>query len=521
MEPTETDMDSVDVVVLGGALSGAAAAYLLKKKRPGLSVRVIERSGVFSRRVGEATVEISSYFLTRVLGLTEYLNQEHLNKQGLRFWFHKRGSEDADACSEVGPGYNVRIPSFQVDRARMDEEVLRRAVEAGAELVRPAEVKAVDLMRGGLSTVTYVADGQTTTLRARWVVDATGVAKFLARKNGWVRPNDAHPISSIWSRFQGVACLDDPEMRTRLPGMAGRGHGTRFTATNHLVGDGWWSWWIPLKGGDMSVGVVYDERIAHVPPGRPGERLRALLETHPLARELLRNAEADEDDLHYRKNLPYVSQEIAGDGFVLVGDAAGFMDPFYSPGMDWISFGVCAATNLIMRERLGRPTKELAERVNADFKLSYERWFISIYKDKYFYMGDYELMLLAFRLDLGLYYLGVVSQPYKRGWQGMFRPAFTGPSTNGPYRFIRLYNRRLANIARSRRARGTWGRRNTGEAFMFNSYTLDWKLPVRLLFAFASWGSLELREGWRTWFRVPADVHPQPIPEPKTAMNPP
>ena len=48
--------------------------------------------------------------------------------------------------------------------------------------------------------------------------------------------------------------------------------------------------------------------------------------------------EFDEEDVHWRKNLAYYSTTFAGDGFVLVGDAAAFMDPFYSPGMDWISF---------------------------------------------------------------------------------------------------------------------------------------------------------------------------------------
>src|ERR1700683_914973 len=76
-----------DVVVLGGALSGAATATLLLRRNPGLKLLIIEKSTHFTRRVGEATVEVSAFFLGRVLGMTQHLNESHLVKQGMRFWF--------------------------------------------------------------------------------------------------------------------------------------------------------------------------------------------------------------------------------------------------------------------------------------------------------------------------------------------------------------------------------------------------------------------------------------------------
>ena len=74
-----------NVVVMGGALSGAATATLLLRQNPGIRVLILEKSAKLSRRVGEATVEVSAYFMGRVLGLTQYLNESHLAKQGLRF----------------------------------------------------------------------------------------------------------------------------------------------------------------------------------------------------------------------------------------------------------------------------------------------------------------------------------------------------------------------------------------------------------------------------------------------------
>jgi len=87
----------------------------------------------------------------------------------------------------------------------------------------------------------------------------------------------------------------------------------------------------------------------------------------------------------------------AGDGFVLVGDAAAFMDPFYSPGMDWISFTTTSATELITAQRRGESMAERIEPYNRDFSLCYQSWFESVYKDKYEYMGEWDLMSIAFR----------------------------------------------------------------------------------------------------------------------------
>ena len=88
-----------DVAIIGGALSGSAAALLLLRANPKLRVLIIEKSTAFSRRVGEATVEVSAYFLSRVLGLTQYLNEAHLVKQGMRFWFFNSDTTCLAYCS--------------------------------------------------------------------------------------------------------------------------------------------------------------------------------------------------------------------------------------------------------------------------------------------------------------------------------------------------------------------------------------------------------------------------------------
>jgi flavin-dependent dehydrogenase len=513
------DQRVYDVIIIGGALAGASSAILLLRERPQLRVLVVEKSAAFTRRVGEATVELSAYFLGRVIGLTQYLNEAHLVKQGMRFWFANGQARSLDECSEIGGGYLARVPAYQVDRSTLDEEVLRRAQALGAEVVRPASVQKVELVSGGQQVVTLRRGEQTENVSARWVMDASGCAALLSRQNGWFRSNTAHPTAAVWSRWHGVKDWDGFELAQKFPKWSMACHGTRATATNHFTGHGWWAWCIPLKGGDVSVGVVFDQRLVEWPEdGSLGRRLKEFLLQHPAAREILQDAHWLEGDVHWRKQLPYSSALYAGDGFVLVGDAGAFIDPFYSPGMDWLSFTVTRATEMILAQQRGDAVAPLVYRFNRDFTRSHARWFESLYLDKYEYMGDYELMRLAFLLDLGLYYLGVASQPYKRGRAGLREPVFTTVPSIPFYHFMRTYNRRLSAMSRARRLRGTWGRHNANRRFMFGGYTFSPLSGRPILKALLGWAWLEITEGWRSWFATkPAPAlseTPKPVPAP-------
>jgi hypothetical protein len=290
------------------------------------------------------------------------------------------------------------------------------------------------------------------------------------------------------------------------------------------MGHGWWAWMIALKGGDMSIGVVFDQRTVTWPEGGPlAQRLKDFLMQHPAGRELMADAQWIDGDVHWRKSLPYYTTTYAGDGFSLVGDAAAFLDPFYSPGMDWISFTATTTAELILAQQRGEPLAEKLAKHNRDFTRSYERWFQGIYQDKYDYFGEYDLIRLAFLLDLGLYYLGVAAQPFKRGKVGLTEPVFSTPPATPFFYFMRAYNRRFARMARSRRARNRAGLKNNGHRFMFKGYTFTAGSVFPIAKAIVSWAFLELKEGWRTWFHksepapavttMPAKVAMKPAPD--------
>lgn len=462
---------NVDVLIIGGAFSGASLAVLLRREQPELSVLVVERTEKFDRKVGEATTEVSGEFLTKRLALTSYLANNHLAKQGLRLWFAPATGDKFEDCVEVGAKYQVRLPAYQLDRETLDTHILDMARDEGAEVWRPAKVKSIDGLDCGAddgeggpsedSCLLIERDGCEVEVHARWVIDASGRASVLARKFGIHHRLEEHPTNALWARFRGTADLDGHAMRRAFPDLARSGYASRSAATNHLTGHGWWCWIIPLKGGDFSAGLVYDSRI-FAPPlgGSIAERVLNHLRSHPVGRELFRDATPVEHDQRAYSHLPYFSDRLAGPGWQIVGDAAGFMDPLYSPGLDYCSWTVRCALGRIARESRGESAD--IGLLNARFAESYQVWFKALYLDKYYYLGDAELMSAAYWMDIALFFLGPVRESTTHPEADLDCLPFNGVVDRKVGKFMAFYNRRLSVIARKRMKHGCYGRMNGG-----------------------------------------------------------
>ena len=486
-------MFDYDVVIVGGAFSGAATASLIKRKHPAARVLIIEKSAEFDRKVGESTTEISSCYMTRILGLTNYLGHHQLAKQGLRLWFSERPDQQFDDCVEVGAHYQTRLPTFQVDRATLDQHMLDNAVAAGCELVRPAKVSGIELRGGDGTDVSYRTETSDRTVTCRWLVDASGRAALLARKLGLFRQNTAHPINSVWARFTGVKDWDSYEWRERFPDYANACRTSRSWATNHLMGHGWWCWIIPLRGGDVSAGIVYDSRIFKLPEGANlAERLHTHMLQHPVGREIFGNAHAIEGDVHAFSNLPYSSEKAAGDGWALVGDAAGFIDPLYSPGLDFCAYTSYNVADFVARSVAGEDVRERVRYYAEQYPVMYRDWFETLYKDKYFYMGDAELMSAALLLDVGSYFIGLVIPIYKNPEREFFNLPFEGRAGRLFGEMMKFYNRRLVTLAKRRVQAGVFGHRNAGWREMYDGFVPDARVRKLIQKGLFRWWKAEL-----------------------------
>jgi flavin-dependent dehydrogenase len=483
-----------DVVVLGGAFSGAATALLLKRQNPGISVLVVEKTKQFDLKVGEATTEMSAMFMTRRLALWRHLENEQLPKEGLRYWFHNDAVRHHHEATETGGFVRSAVPSFQLRRDVLDQKILDDAVAAGADLVRPARVRDVEL--GSFDhRVTVDAGDATWSVGCRWVIDATGRANFLGRKLGIVSKNEQHPTSAFWARFRNLRHIDDLAARGPVE-FARRNLSSRRLATNHYTGRGYWVWVIPHGNGETSIGVVWDRRLMNLHERTDREAaFREFLANQVPLYELLEGSELRSEDFRYYSNLPYATTQYMGDGWALVGDAAVFLDPYYSPGLDHCSFSAEATAEIVGMDLAGRQIVARTKEHNETFVRSYWRFFEAIYRDKYYYMGEADLLSAAFLLDTAQYYIFVVIPAYRVYGRFHWMPVLGPKEAYFNYKLMKLYNRRFKRLAELRADLGVAGKHNAGRRIKAY-YALDFA-PFRMALRGARlWLAAELDTAW-------------------------
>jgi flavin-dependent dehydrogenase len=452
--------DQYDVIILGGAFSGASAAILLRRELPQLRVLIVEKAEAFDMKVGEATTEMSAMFLTRRLAMWHHLEAEQLPKEGLRYWFSNEKVTGHANASESGGYLRSAVPAFQLRRDALDEHLLATAVAEGAELVRPA--KALDVELGDFdSRLTIEHGGEKKTVRCRWVLDASGKVTFLGRRLGIIDRNDDHPTAAVWCRWQNVRNIDD--LAARDGALATRNIGSRRLATNHYMGLGYWIWVIPLGNGETSIGVVFDKRLVDLHQSRNrADDFVAFLKAIPALAELIDGATPRFEDLRFYSHLPYVSRQYMGKGWALLGDAAAFLDPYYSPGLDHAAFSVDATVEIIKKDVAGEDLNAVIQEHNDTFVRSYHRFFEAAYRDKYYYMGELDLLSASFLLDTAHYYIFVVIPAYRFMKKFYWMPVLGPKPAFISYHLMSFYNRRFKSIAMRRRAVGEAGVRNNG-----------------------------------------------------------
>jgi flavin-dependent dehydrogenase len=391
--------EEYDVAILGGGLAGLTLGLQLTRARPGTTVFVAEKrpgpAPEAAFKVGESTVELSCHYFGEVIGLKDHLERDQVPKCGLRFFFPADDNSDISQRVEYGVPFFPPVPSFQLDRGRFENELARRNLEAGVDLVQGAFVDEVDL-EGNPHHVTIVQGGQggeRTTVRARWVVDASGRSFILKHKLGLLEPNE-HAVNSSWFRLAGGLNIedwvdeDDDEWFGRM-----KQRGWRRFSTNHLCGEGYWVWLIPLSSGPISIGIVADPRF------HPWERINTLegaldwlREHEPQLAGALDTRRDQVEDFLVCEHFSYGCKQVySSDRWCLTGEAGPFLDPFYSPGSDAIAMGNTFTTDLITRDLDG---EDIAERADAhnDLFLKYYKASLVMYEGQYGVWGNPQVM---------------------------------------------------------------------------------------------------------------------------------
>ncbi len=395
-----------DVIILGGGLAGLTLSIQIKKQRPSTSILILESrdasAATAAHKVGESTVELGSYYLREVLGLTPYLEAHELPKHGLRFFFPSENKGDITTRVELGPRTDLTVPSHQLDRGTLENELERHTKSLGTEIILGARVKDVDLSAQG-SQVVYISKKETHTASGTWIADASGRVSVLKRKLGFEKPMD-HAVSAVWFRLKGKIDIDDwsssPSWRSiTKPGL-------RYYSTVHFMDKGYWVWVIPLGSGNTSIGIVADPAVHPFDTYNTYEKSMKWLEVNePLCAKMLVREKEDVLDFKILNHYAHHTGQLycADNRWGVTGEAGAFLDPLYSPGTDFIAMNNSWLSDLILRDLSGEDILLRAAVYQSSHLALVDSW-IPIYQNKYPLMGSSQIMTFKIFWDWAIYW---------------------------------------------------------------------------------------------------------------------
>jgi len=391
IRPLRSAAEQYDVAILGGGLAGLTLAIQLKQQRPDTDVAVLEKregpAPLAAFKVGESTVPTGAHYFAEGVGMEEHLKNDQLIKNGLRFFLSTEDNRDISKRVEFGGDRYPPHDNYQIDRGLFENELASKARSLGVDVLQGCRVQEVNL-GGDLHEVSFTQMDADVSTKARWVVDAAGRASLLKRKLGLAK-DVGHTINSAWFRLAGWVDIEDWGRHNEewMGKMAEPG--TRQFSTNHLMGEGYWVWLIPLSTGPISIGVCADPRYHPFEEISELDSMMDWLRRHePQLAESVEPRLGDVEDFLRVQDFAYGAERVySPDRWSLVGEAGAFADPFYSPGSDFIGIGNLFTGDLISRDLDGEDISERLEYYN-DFYFRTFDMVLRRYEDLYAAFGN-------------------------------------------------------------------------------------------------------------------------------------
>ena len=300
-----------DVAIVGGGPAGSTAATLLAKA--GRRVIVFEREKFPRFHIGESLLPFSMTAFDR-LGVREKLDQTFLPKYG---------GEIMAACGTRGVKFyfkdgfrSQRDQAYQVTRSDFDKLLLDHSRENGAEVCEETEVTRIDFADDRVKIEIECPTGGRSNIEARYLLDCSGRQTLLGGRFKVKKTYDHLQKFSVFAHYENV---------DRLPGKDG-------TLIRMVRGLDRWFWMIPLTDTRTSIGVVMDTKAFREAKLSSEAALEKFIGDQPLMAERMKKA-VRVSPVYSATDYSYRNLQLTGDRWLMVGDAAGFIDPVFSSGV--------------------------------------------------------------------------------------------------------------------------------------------------------------------------------------------
>lgn len=304
------------VIVIGGGPAGSTAATLLAQQ--GVRVRLLERESGPRFHIGESLMP-DTYWTLRRLGVLEQMKAGPCVKKYSVQFVTESGKESQPFYFFENNPHECSM-TWQVVRSEFDQLMLDNAARHGVEVRQGVRVLDV-LFDGDRATGVKVqhADGRQETMTAAVVVDATGQSSLIANRLKLREPIPELRKASVWTYYEGAH---------RDPGLDEGA--TLVLATQGKRG---WFWYIPQHNNIVSVGVVADmDYLLAKDRGDAEAIFQQELERCPAVKWRVEKGRRA-TGFYTTRDFSYRTRRVSGDGWVLIGDAFGFLDPIYSSGV--------------------------------------------------------------------------------------------------------------------------------------------------------------------------------------------
>ncbi len=309
--------NTFDVIVMGGGPAGSSVAGMLS--REGRKVILFEKEIFPRHHIGESLMT-DTYWTFQRLGLLEKLRESpFVRKYSVQF-ANPAGKESRPFYFFEAVHHESAV-TWQVNRAKFDHLLINHAAEQGAVVHQGVLVKQV-LFEGdqAVGVEVQMQDGTREKFFAKVVVDATGQMAMLSNKFRWRVRDPKLKKAVLYSYFKGAH--REPDLN---------GGATLVLRTE--AGSGGWFWYIPLENDITSVGIVANPDYLLKNRGQDLAKIlnEEIEKCEPCRRRVAGGTRVDK--IYSILDYSYRSKHNAGNGFIIIGDAYGFLDPIYSSGV--------------------------------------------------------------------------------------------------------------------------------------------------------------------------------------------